>query len=255
MNNIIHLLHTLLIPLEVALVITAFLVTTSDSIQKVITTYRIQCILLAVVTGATAITRAPPGINLSVLIIFFIFIFILPIMLAIFIELLLIRATVSDLPGHKPDADARQVWLKYKATRSTQAHSIWFLALVLLAFLIAFQIFASGLTPAGPSRALLQQERIGLMVFLALHLTGLYNLVIKHDIISQVIGLLTMDHGLYLAAVKIVAIPVPAGFFVLSLYFYTLITIFILVFLLPRVRRFTRTIDLSEIADSSHLKG
>ncbi len=248
----VSLLQSLLIPLEVGLIITAFIVTTSDSIQNIITTYRLQSCLLAIVTVATAMIRAPAGVNVSVLIFF---IFILPVMLAVSIEWLLIRATVSAVAGHKPDVDARRVWLKYKAARRAQTHSIWFLALVLLAFLIAFQVFASGLTTAGQTAAFIEQERIGMMVFLALHLIGLYNMVIKQDIISQVIGLLTMDQGLYLAVVKIVAIPVPAGFFVLSLYFYTLITIFILVFLLPQVRRVTRTIDLSEIADRSSLKG
>ena len=80
-------------------------------------------------------------------------------------------------------------------------------------------------------------------------------MVIRHDIISQVIGLLVMDHGLYLAVVKIVAVPVPATFFVISLYFYTLITLVILLVLVPQMRRRTNTIDLDEIAHNSTLEG
>jgi hypothetical protein len=64
-----------------------------------------------------------------------------------------------------------------------------------------------------------------------------------------------MYHGLYLAVVKIVEIPVPATFFVISLYFYTLITVFILVILLPRVRQVAGSIDLSEVSNQSNLKG
>ena len=92
------------------------------------------------------------------------------------------------------------------------------------------------------------------MVSLSLHLIGLYNMVVKRDIISQVIGLLVMDHGLFLAVVKIVAIPVPATFFVISLYFYTLITLVILLVLLPSVSR-VAGVNLSEIPASSELKG
>ena len=79
-------------------------------------------------------------------------------------------------------------------------------------------------------------------------------MVVKRDIISQVVGLLIMDQGIYLAVVKIIEIPVPADLFVLSLYFYTLITIFILVILLPEIRVRTDSIDLGEIARKSDLK-
>lgn len=242
-------MQSLLIPLEVSLVLTAFIVTTSDSIQKIIAAYRIQSGLIAAATVITASAKVPPGQDASLLIFF---IFILPVVLAVFIKTLLERATVSTLSGHDPAIDAEEEWLKYKASRKTHYHSLWFLALVFLAFLIAFQIFPDPMQGTG---WFIEHDRIGLMVFLALHLIGLYNMVIKQDLISQVIGLLIMDHGLYLAVVKIVDIPVPAGFFVLSLYFYTLITVFILVFLLPRVRQVSQTIDLSEIADRSRLKG
>ncbi|MBK8050830.1 MAG: hypothetical protein IPK16_29235 [Anaerolineales bacterium] len=96
--------------------------------------------------------------------------------------------------------------------------------------------------------------RVGLAVALALNLVGLFNMIIKQDIISQVIGLLIMDQGLYLAVVKIVKIPVPATYFVISLYFYTLITVFILLILLPKLRATAQSIDLTEIAHESDLK-
>ena len=46
----------------------------------------------------------------------------------------------------------------------------------------------------------------------------------------------------------------PADLFVISLYFYTLITIFILVILLPQVRAKTKSIDLNRIAENSDLR-
>ena len=102
-----------------------------------------------------------------------------------------------------------------------------FPVLLLIAFLVPFTITSS---------TFLLTERIGLAVSLTLHLAGLYYMTFPgRDIITQVVGLLVMDHGLYLAVVKIVEIPVPAAFFVISLYFYTAITIFILVILLPEL--------------------
>jgi hypothetical protein len=77
----------------------------------------------------------------------------------------------------------------------------------------------------------------------------------KGDIIAQVIGLLTMDHGLYLAVVKIVAIPVPANFLILALYAYTLITVAFVVVIVPQVSHFTKSTDLEAVTRSSELKG
>jgi hydrogenase-4 membrane subunit HyfE len=173
---------------------------------------------------------------------------------------LLIRATLVssvpvfkllDRPTENEKREAMQMWRKREGASVSQAQGIaTFVFLLSLAFFTSFQIIPGFASDDPNSLA----ERIGLAVSLALHLVGLYNMVVKGDIISQVIGLLVMDHGLYLAVVKIVAIPVPAAFFVVSLYFYTLITVFILVFLLPQVRRLVG-IDLDEIAQQSKLEG
>lgn len=136
-----------------------------------------------------------------------------------------------------------------------------FILLMLLSFVMGFYVFGTGAS-GGDMRA----EQIGLAVSLCLHLTGLYNAVIKRTIISQVIGVLIMDHGLYLAVVKIVAVPVPAQYFVIALYAYTIITIVILVLMIPQVIRTIKeekendkktpvppSIDLDDIANSSPL--
>lgn len=252
-------LRGLLLPSEIALLVTALIITTSEPVEQIITTYQLQSWVLAGVTGLTAVIKVIEGgrarVDVAILILFIV---VLPIMLAVFIKRLLIRVTIPTVTGTghvHMQRQAQQEWLKYKTavniqpwpTVNTQFRDLLiFVVLVSVAFLIAFQIIA-GEFPSS--------DRIGLMVSLALHLVGLYNMVVKREIISQVLGLLIMDHGLYLAVVKIVAIPVPATFFVISLYFYTLITIFILVILLPRVRDITGSIDLSEISEKSDLKG
>ena len=139
------------------------------------------------------------------------------------------------------ERSAEREWLQQKPPGKRQYAFVLFLILVFIAFLIA-----SAFKP---------DVRIGLLVSLTLHLIGLYNMFAKRDIISQVIGLLIMDHGLYLAVVRIVEIPVPAALFVVSLYFYTVITMFILVILLPRLRQVTESIDLFEISEKSNLRG
>ena len=147
------------------------------------------------------------------------------------------------------ERDAEAEWQR----RQTMQRSIGSLLLLPLLVLIAFLV-PSAIPTGAPEINFDQSERIGLAVSLALHLIGLYNMVVKRDIISQVVGLLIMDQGIYLAVVKIIEIPVPADLFVLSLYFYTLITIFILVILLPEIRVRTDSIDLGEIARKSDLK-
>ena len=146
------------------------------------------------------------------------------------------------------ERDAETEWQRRQTMQRSIGSLLLLPLLVLIAFLIPYSITDT------PVINFLPSERIGLAVSLALHLIGLYNMVIKRDIISQVVGLLIMDQGIYLAVVKIIEIPVPADLFVLSLYFYTLITVFILVILLPEIRAKTKSIDLTEIARNSDLK-
>jgi hydrogenase-4 membrane subunit HyfE len=277
----LELLLSTLDLLEVILLLTALTIITSNTVSQKITLYRIQSGLLAFVTGLSAFIKAMDGSGGN-LILLILLIAMLPLLLAWAIKTLLARATLSIPPTvsfrdqvlpvlawlfrpllpkrleesreikrslfffKKIERDAEREWLRYKAPAKVPIQLLVFLTLVFVAFLIVSQIITVGFELS---------ERIGLVVSLALHLIGLYNMVIKQDIISQVIGLLIMDHGLYLAVVKIVEIPVPATFFVMSLYFYTLITLFILVILLPRVRQVTASIDLTEISNQSNLKG
>lgn len=234
--------------MEILLLFITLFITTTPIIDQMITYYRVQSGLVALITSLAVISHQQE----DSLVILAILIAILPGSLALFIRPILARVTVqsplADLFHAEKRAvlqtNAKQVWLSHQ-TQSTRQPG-WqqitaMLLLVSLAFLIAFRILDISI-------------QIGLAVSLALHLVGLYTMITREDIISQVVGLLVMDHGLYLAVVKIVDIQV-AGIFVLGLYFYTLITLFILFFLLPTVREKTASIDLSTITDSSKLKG
>ncbi len=245
---------TLLDLLEIALLVTALFITIASSIRLTIRVYQVQSVLLALVTSVTAFSKLQEGGEGDRLTIgLILLIFLLPIGLALLIKLLLARASIARPSGKlrltpSERREAERAWLKHEAAVDVRLRDVFaFICLVALAILIAFQITAGAEFDVS--------ERIGLTVSLVLYLTGLYNMIVKRDIVSQVVGLLVMDHGLYLAVVKIVAIPVPAAFFVVGLYFYTLITIFILVFLLPQIRHLTGSIDLDTITARSELEG
>jgi hydrogenase-4 membrane subunit HyfE len=243
---------------EIILLFTALRITIGGSVKDVILAYRWQSWLLAGITGLSALVSwANLNTNHGTGSIVFLLLLIvaLPALLGRFIKEFLVRATIT-LPSRRPFPTqdevltAERIWLRQEGKGNSVASIAVFGALVALAFWIAFLAL-----PAGTFYPFTFSERIGLMVSLSLHLVGLYNTSVKRDIISQSIGLLTMDHGLYLAVVKIVSIPVPATFFVISLYFYTLITVFLIVILLPRVRQMTGAIDLDKIESESTLKG
>lgn len=240
------ILTLILILLEIILLITAWLITTRQSIRKVIAAYRYQSLLLATVTliaALNAIVSKKAGVTE-------LFVFsLLPILLALIIEPLLMLATVIApglrfWPTKKDRLVAEQIWLKQEEKNDPLA-ILFFIGSLTLAVWIAFIAIAQFDI----------LERIGLMVSLTLHLIGLYNTAVKRNIISQVVGLLTIDHGFYLATINIVAVPVPAGIFVLALFFYTFITFAILLFLVPQVRYHIKSIDLDKIAEESDLEG
>ena len=95
----------------------------------------------------------------------------------------------------------------------------------------------------------------GLAVAVAVCLIGLYNMAIRRDIITQVIGLLVMDHGLLLGVLDAVKHTELRALFVGGIFFYTFITLYILVNLLPRVRREGGSISLDKLSKSSELRG
>jgi hydrogenase-4 membrane subunit HyfE len=241
--------------LEIILLATAWAISISSSVKQMISTYRFQCALLAIVTVLTLQVK-PTNREAGVGVIFTV-VGIL-VLLALLIYWLLARATIVSPAGARfrrltadEKREVERAWDRIKFEGSVLRGTLAFLALAALALLTSFLIKDIPLNPLEKA----EPVRIGLMVSLALHLAGLYNMLSRRDIISQVIGLLVMDHGLYLAVVKIVEIPVPATFCVIALFCYTFFTIFLLVFLLPNVRRLTTSISLDDISMQSTLEG
>ena len=236
---------------EIFLLFTAFLITTHNAVKGAILYYRIQSFLLAFVTGSAALLLLFEDDNVSLsssLLIFFIVL--LPLALGLSIKWLLERATIQPSQNlFKQSLAAERAWLRQISEVSPLTVAL-FLGLIGLSTAVAF----GGILPPGNDQSDLRQ-RISLLVSIFLFLTGLLNTAAKADIISQVIGLLTMDHGLYLAVITIVHIPFPVWLFILALYFYTIITISIIVVIIPEVRRETGSIHLDEIASGSDLEG
>lgn len=242
---------------ELALLLTAYQITTRQNVSRVIAAYRLQSFILAGTALLIATVDPAKGLRswgelLSSRIVFaIVLIALLPLALGLLIRWILGRATAynpdqpfSSRPLPLPQQRlAQAIWLTQRHTLSGRV-GFDFLVLILIAFAIVFLGIDIELG-----------EKLGISVSLALHLVGLYNTFARRDILTQVIGLLTMDHGLYLAIVKIVNIPVPATLFVIALYFYTIITIVILFLVLPQLRQAMGTISLDEIAARSELEG
>jgi hydrogenase-4 membrane subunit HyfE len=272
--------------LEIGLLLTALFITIDRSIARIIGIYQFQSLLIAIVTGLSVVTFgsniaptggiiAPAG-GIIVLIVF------LPLTMIVVVRPLLARATIlfpsdrvlmawllrpirslralqriSGIASAAEDLqrDAEQEWiLPRELNRVHVRHLIVLLLIVLVALLIAADLFSQR-SSSQNSSPFEQSKLIGLLASLVLGLVGLYNMVIKQDTISQVVGLLMMDHGLYLAVMKIVPIPFPATFFVIGLYFYTITTMFILVIILPGVRDIAGDIELTKVREQSDLIG
>ncbi len=177
-----------------------------------------------------------------------------PIFLILIIARALTRATISENKwrlSQEDQMDIYRAWVdasfrRGKPTLSRMGVSMAiYLFLVVFAFVVAFHF--PRLEPS--------ISRIGLGVALALQFAGLFTLISKREMISQVIGLFVMDHGMYLGVVLLIAMPSPAWDFLIALYLYTFITLLLLFFLLPNLRRVKTGIDLDTVQQESQLKG
>ncbi len=243
---------------ELLLLVTAYQITTRRDIPQVIRAYQWQSAFLAFTALLIALLDPTKGIGnpkelfTSQTLLAIALIALLPIALVKFIDWIQARATIYDPKqgsslrrlSDQERQLAHAVWLAQRHIVSGQA-GFHFLGLALMSFVIVF----GGIIDVEVG------EKLGLSVSLTLHLVGLYNTVSRKDILTQVIGVLTMDHALYLAIVKIVNIPVPATLFVIALYFYTIITVLILFLVVPQLRHVMGAINLDEIKANSELEG
>jgi hydrogenase-4 membrane subunit HyfE len=141
--------------------------------------------------------------------------------------------------------EALPVWLAHGLPVSRQVASMVVgLALTGMAYIIAFNLTVE--VADDKSRPWI------LSVSLTLLMLGIFTMINRQDLISQIIGLLVMDHGLFLAVIGLIERPDLKPTFVISLLLYILITLVILVILLPELHEESDTI---EVADHNTLQG
>jgi hydrogenase-4 membrane subunit HyfE len=244
-------LTQVIIILSFAMLMLALSISTSRTVRHMIRLYQVQSYVLAGITLLIAID--PVESFAHILIGIFV---IIPLFLAIIIEPLLAQATVpEDIPFLErmrrmfpkrftaaTHDKAIPIWLERRPRRRNEIVYLGFvLILIITSYIISFRLFTTD-----PSHAL------SLAVSFALLLLGLSIMSNKRDLISQVMGLLVMDHGLFLAAIQVIALLSVTFLFVISLFFYIIITLTILVLLLPELHRISGSIDLD---DQKQLKG
>jgi len=259
LSPLINSLNTLLV---FAILFFAMLISTTSTIQRMVSYYRLQAVGLAVIVVLTVAT-APPfnGALASIAA--------LPIMMAFLVPPLLARATIvapaarttapsrrvravlRDLSG--AERSAQRVWLQYGRSRLLPTMTVAVdLLLTIFGFVVAYQLITR--TPSAVQSHFTKNspEINSLAVGLSMLLIGIFTMINRRDIISQIIGLLVMEHGLFLVVVKVIVQPALTVAFVGSLFFYVLITLLILVWLLPELHRVSHSIDLD---DQCELKG
>jgi len=242
----------------------AFVISASVTIGQMVRLYQLQAGLVAVIALLMAINTQ--SLNTPVVIVAS-----LPILLALLIPLFLGRATLAQAgetaenkePLEIPEWGARLrafltdlgqsprkaalTWLQHGQTCLAPILSVGVdLFLTIFAFVVAISL----------SKPTMQEDPtnsvVSVAVPLALMLMGIFITINRRDIIAQIIGLLVMEHGLYLATVRILDIPDLALIFAFSLVFYIFITLAIFVWLLPELHRTSSTIELNE---QQQLKG
>ena len=239
-------------PLELALLFTALYIVTTSTVSHIISAYRWQTGLLILLASSSLMGQSG---KLSGEWLFIIALLALPIFLLLIIRWALVLATISETKWRSDAGDiveADRAWReanygegKKPSMARMGASMMFFLILIVFAFVIAFSI----------PQIEIPRNRMGLGVAFALQFAGLFTMINKRDIISQVVGLLVMDHGMYLAMILLTKMPHPATIFLVALYFYTFITLLLLFFMLPNLRRITQSIALDFIRDTSDLKG
>lgn len=260
-DQIIQVLDTVIEILAVAMALIALGIVSVGAIRQMIRLYRIQCLILVTLTGLIAIEPGEADVTTRLLL--GAFAVLIPGMLAYIIGPLLAQATVprevrwTERLWHpflrlfsrryqeeaaESIREALPVWLEHGLSSNRQRTSAAIsLLLTAIAYVVAFNLIGSD-----PHRAW------GLAVSMALLLLGIFTMINRQDLISQVMGLLVMDHGMFLATVRVIARPSLISTFVISLFLYILITLVILVILLPELHATSATI---EVADQNQLQG
>lgn len=247
-------LDRIAVVLSSLLIIIALWISATRTLTLMVRLYQTQAFVLTIVVFITALEPDRSLLALGL-------VAILPLTLAVIVPPLLARATLDGRVTRPSDEsagagwlrrwtagqrqelrEARQIWLRHGGSRLPVSLSAPIdMFLIATALLVAFRIPEGNVARVAPSLA----------VSIALLLQGLFTMVNKNDIISQIIGLLVVDQGLFLAAVR-VAPRQLAYLFVISLFLYVLVTLIILLWVLPGLHRTSSSI---EVVGNAELRG
>ena len=237
------------------LIIIALVISAATTLKHMVRLYQAQAGALTIIVILTALepNRNPTALGLLAL---------LPATLALIVPYLLARASLG--PGWRNRGAVRDAWhRRVTAQRLARAaaETIWLqkgksrlpgsmsavidMSLIAIAVLVGYRLVHAVTPTLAPAIV------PSLAVSIALLLQGLFTMINKKDIIGQIIGLLVVEHGLFLAAVR-VAPPALAPLFVLSLFFYMLVTLTILLWILPQLYRLSHSL---EVGGNAELKG
>jgi hydrogenase-4 membrane subunit HyfE len=260
-TNLVDILSFLMLLMGLALSL-------ARTVQQMIPYYRMQCIALALVTLVTAFELWDDKIQSISMALFVI----VPVLLAYLVEPLLAQATVpEDVPvwkrllrsftwsremRAKASREAIPAWLRSRRV----IHSVlWYLVidlgLIALAYTTAYVLLNNG--ESGRLASVSISPNV-LAASFALLMMGLSIMVGTEDLISQVIGLLMMEQGMFLAVVRAVILTLAPRIifvrviFVIALFLYISITLVILVLLLPELHQKSGSLDIEQ---QSQLKG
>jgi hydrogenase-4 membrane subunit HyfE len=255
------LLQQTAVLLAYLMVLVALLISASTTLTHMVRLYQAQAWILVAVVLLTAFGPQEPRYPVAVLAF-------LPAGLALAIRPLLARASLPapprrarapGPPGWRPwvaaararlrqaQRDAELAWLQQGASRLRGGRAAGVeIVLIVTAFLVTFRLARSLGGATFP-----REVTVSLAVSISLLLQGLFTMSNKRDIVAQVIGLLVMEHGLFVVAVR-VAPSALASLFVISLFFYVAVTLTILAWILPVLYRASESGDLDK---NSHLKG
>ena len=249
---------TLVEALALLMLLMALLIASARTVQQMIRYYQWQCLLLAVITFVVGATPDAAQNTEGVFRINVIIFAAIPLLLAYLIEPLLANATVPEelsfgqrwrrLTSRSVYAEIRRralpSWLEKRPTRrGAMLYLAVNLGLMVLAYFVAHQLL-----PPANAQEINQgiPQANSLAVSLALVLVGLVSMTNKQDIISQIMGLLVMEDGLFLAAIRVTAVRTVISTFIVSLFLYTIITLLLLAVLLPELHRLSGTLEIDE---------
>lgn len=247
--------------IELLMLLLALGIATVKTVRQMIRLYQFQCYLLAAIALLTIYASKIQPAWLFVIVL-------IPIFLAAFIEILLAHATVSGgetgssvtrslfYPKAWPQTreQAARIWLQDRPEVRGGAWII-FVNFLLIggAFVIAGVLQAGAANEASRMQLNSLSKSGYLAVSLSLLLLGIAVMINKEDIISQIIGLLVSEHGMFLVAIRAITTasdrlanlyPTVLAFFVISLFAYTLITLILLIVLLPNLHRTSGHIEV-----------